>query len=320
MSGILLWPVLNDSPTILPPSDSIGLPPDVFKKIMALTPAEGIKCPPHTIHQLWEDAESKKLLKSLEFITYLGAALDQAIGDELCQHVRLSPLIGSTETGDQMSICPLDRKLWYTHSFVPENGSEMVAVEGTNGLHELILNLRKDASTKQFQSSCWNPAFKGLKRVETKELYTPITDRDGETRWIFTARKDEMTKLNWLAKFHAHDIESRILRHPDLQSVLVGGEGRPVPFIIVEAKQSALNGRSEEQLLDSVYESVVVDTNKTDTAEIRIPRETLILAKTEKPFKRNQKEVVLRREVEKDYAHEIEAAYRKFVERKSSTV
>jgi len=126
--GSILSPVFHDSPCIMYPSDVANLTPDVFKKIMSMNKVDGIKCPPHTIVTLYEDAESKAMLRSMEYVVYLGAPLDRSVGDDLCQYTRLSPMIGSTECGDQVSIRPAARNLWYTHDYVPENGHKMVTM------------------------------------------------------------------------------------------------------------------------------------------------------------------------------------------------
>lgn len=244
---------------------------------------------------------------------FVGAALDQSIGDDLCNHTILTPLIGSTETGDQVSVRPSDRKLWYTHSFVPEIGSKMVRIESADGtpsdLHEAIIERPDDGKENVFQPALWNPAFKDLDRIETKELYRPITDLDGSIRWVFSGRKDDLTKLSWLAKFHATDIETRIQKHPDVTSVVVGGEGRPAPYVVIELKAGVLDCKSAEQVLEDVYASAIAKTNDVDIKEIRIPKETVFLAKKDKPFRRNLKQVVQRKSVEEDYRKEIEQAY-----------
>jgi acyl-coenzyme A synthetase/AMP-(fatty) acid ligase len=307
------FPVFMDSPCVMLPPDTLSPSPALFKKVMSMNKVDGIKCPPPTIHTLYEDPEARAMLKSLSFIMYLGAALSRPIGDDLCQYTRLTPLIGSTETGEQISARPADRKLWYTHDFVAENGNKMVPIDTTGEdlgeLHELVLERSAAEQGSIFQAAFWNPAFDGLDRIETKELYTPIPDSDGRTRWVFTARKDDLTKLSWLAKFHAQDIETRIQKHPDIKAVCVGGEGRPAPYVIVETKEGVLDGKSEEQLLDDLYKTTIVGTNEADITEIRIPKETVFIAKKEKPFRRNLKQVVLRKGVEEDYREEIEQAY-----------
>jgi hypothetical protein len=305
----MILPAFWDTTCIMLPPDVVGLPPDVFKKVVKMNRVDGITSPPHSIHGLYADPESRALLKSLKFILYLGAALDRTIGDDLCQHVRLTPLIGSTETGDQLSLRPADRKLWYTHDYVPQNRHRFVVSDVADDLYELVLDRPKHMKASIFQPAFWNPAFDGIECIETKEMYKPIKDLDGRTRWIFASRKDDLTKLDWLAKFHAQDVEGRIQQHPDIQSVIVGGEGRPTPYVIVEAKEGTLDGKSEEQLLDEVYTSVIKGSNEASIKEIKIPKETIIMAKPDKPLKRNFKQVVLRKEVEKDYLDEIEDAY-----------
>lgn len=310
LHAMILSPVFLDSSCVMMPRDEVSLTPTLFKKIMSLNRIEGIRCPPFTINGLYADLETQQMLKSLDFIVYTGAPLDRAIGDDLCQHTRLSPLIGSTENGDQIGLRPADRKLWYTHDFVPENGHRMVPLDaGSDDLHELILENVGDGRINPFQSAFWNTGHRFLERIETKELYRPVKDSDGRTRWAFSARKDDLTKLSWLAKFHAQDIERRILQHPDVQNVLVGGEARPAPYVIVQAKEGVLNGKSEGQLLDELYNGVVAATNKTDMDEIRIPRETVMIAKKEKPLKVSLKQLVQRKAVEQDYSEEIEQAY-----------
>lgn len=307
-------PAFGNSPCIMLPPDAVGLSPQLFKEILQFNKIDGLKCPPHTVVTLYEDPESRELMKSLEYILFLGAPLDRAIGDDLARHIRLTPLIGSTETGDQMSFRPANRDLWYTHDFVPEIGSKMVPVDVGTGEHsniyEKVIEFDPSSKTAWFQPAFWNPAHKNMTRIETNEIYTPITDSDGRMRWIFTSRKDDLTKLNWLAKFHAQDMEKQIQSHPEVKSVLVGGEGRPTPYVIVELRKAMSSSEEEKALLDDIYTSAVTSTNKADVDEIRIPRQTLIAASSNKPFKRNVKLVVLRKDVEQDYLQEIEAAYK----------
>lgn len=241
--------------------------------------------------------------------------LDHALGDALCAYTRLTPLLGSTEHGEFRSIRPVDRKLWYTHDFVPETSHKLIRVESDNDssskVYELVLERPPNVEEHIFQATFYNPAFSGLDRIETSDLFTPspIKDSDGQTRWIYAGRKDDLLKLNWLAKFHAQHIEQRIQQHPDVEAVCVGGQGRSAPWVIVEAKQHALADTDEVQWLDSLYKSVVADANEAGIDEVRIPRETVLVAKKAKPLTRNLKQVVQRRQVEKAYEEEIEHAY-----------
>jgi hypothetical protein len=274
---------------------------------------DGIMDPPHTIVELYKDPETQALLKSLKFLVYLGAALDRKVGDDLCEYTKLTCVIGSTETGSQIDTQPIDRKLWHTHDYVPEYGSRMELVphsgiegDGSDDLYELVLERSPEKERGYFQGAFWNPMWKDETRIETKEMYSPVKDSDGSIRWQFSARKDDLTKLNWLAKFHAAEIETRIKQHPDVSNVFVGGEGRPTPFVIIEPRGGV---KDEKTLLDLLYYGVVAQVSKDGIEEIRIPKETVMWTKKEKPFRLSLKQTVLRRYVEADYEAEIEEAY-----------
>ncbi|KAF2263763.1 acetyl-CoA synthetase-like protein [Lojkania enalia] len=315
MAAYLLLPVFMDTSCIVTPSDISGLPPAVFKKLVEMNIAEGILCPPHTITQLYNDPETQPLLKSRKFIIYIGAGLEKTVGDDLATHTKVSSIIGSTENGPQISVQSLDRRLWHTHSYVPESGGRMVqisgpgvAVDSPDDLYELVLDRPKEGANL-YQSAWWNPMWDGIDMIETKELYRPVKDSDGKTRWAMAGRKDDLTKLSWLAKFHATDVEMRIKRHSDVHHVFVGGEGQPTPYVLVEPKDGVLSKKSADALLDEIYTNVVVQMNKAGVEEIRIPKETVLIAKEHKPFKMSNKQTLIRKEIEKDYAEEIKEAY-----------
>jgi long-subunit acyl-CoA synthetase (AMP-forming) len=180
---------------------------------------------------------------------------------------------------------------------------------GTDDLYELVLDRAEDGEPTIYQSAFWNPAYRGVNTIETKELYAPIKDEDGQTHWVFKTRKDDLTKLSWLAKFHAQDIEERVKRHPDVYEVFVGGEARPAPYIIVEPRQGVLQSKSAAALLNELYDGVVTQSNKADVQEITIPKETVFIANSNKPFQRTAKHTLKRKAIERDYAEEIEEAY-----------
>lgn len=268
---------------------------------------------------------------------YAGASFDQAIGDELSTHTRLTPLIGSTEGGLRFYTIALDKKLWNTfdytqgapHRWVKREGyysdpasssSSSSPEEQEEPLYELVFDRPADGKPSFFNGTFWNLRwYRDADSVATRELYAPVADLDGATRWVFRARADDLTKLSFLAKFNATHIEARVLRSPAVRRVLVGGEGRPAPYVLIEPREGALEaaaagGGSAETLLDDIYEEAVAVANDEDIGEIRIPRETVFLAKEDKPLRINLKALVLRREVERDYKEEIDELYRNYEE------
>jgi acyl-coenzyme A synthetase/AMP-(fatty) acid ligase len=69
------FPIYADTICVIPPADHTVFSPDVFKKLLRSNTIDGIMCPPHTINQLYTEVETQQLLKELQFIVYVGAAL-----------------------------------------------------------------------------------------------------------------------------------------------------------------------------------------------------------------------------------------------------
>lgn len=321
-SGLILtntYGVFCGTVNVLPPADVFGMPPEVFEKVLRFNQVDGLIATPFNVVELFNESRTRESLKALEFVTYLGAALDRAVGDALCEHTRLGSVIGATDSGGRFSLEPRDRKLWYTYEFIPEAYVRPVLVEdsgleGESDVYQMVIDRPLGGGPSITQCAFWNTRMFGsdVEYVDTKELWKPVKDIDSSTRWEFVARTDDWVKLIWLAKFNAHEIEDRVIKYPGLKHVIVGGTGRAAPYMIIEAKDALLeSGKTSEDLLDEIYQKMILDVNKADAKAISIPRETVLLAKKEKPFKVSLKQVVLRREVEKDYQEEIEDAYKR---------
>lgn len=320
-AGIAMWvmfPAYNGTVIVIPPPEVTGLSPALFRAISARNPfIQGLGIPPQPLAALWADAAARELIKALRYVSFAGASLDQVVGDAIAQSTRLVPLIASIDGGMRFSILPLDRRLWNSLLYVPEAPHRFVRREGSavagggeEDLYELVFDRPDDGKPSLFQGAFWNEKVAaGKDSLPQSELYAPVKDSDGSTRWVMRARTDDLTKLSFLAKFHAADIEERIRRHPAVEHVVVGGEGRPVPYVLIEVNAEALKEKPEAQLLDEIYNEVVAPGNAKNTEEIRIPRETVVMGSRDKPFRVSLKQVVMRREIENEYGEEIEKLY-----------
>lgn len=315
----VIFPSFYHTVLVIPPADVTPMTPAIFAKILAANPTiQGMHTSPQFIIELWNDtATTRPLLKRMEYVLYGGASLDKAVGDELAMHTRLAPVIAATDAGLRISILPHDRKLWNSVLYVPEGPHRFVKREGSGvvtgeDLYELVFEREKDGTPSYYHGAFWYAPARGLKEFETRELYAPVEDSNGERRWVLTARADDLLKLSWLAKFHAGDIESAIQKDQRVGQVLVGGQGREVPFVLIEPKEGVVGEDGGEAFLDELYATTIAGERSHLTEEVRIPRETVGLAKKEKPFQLNMKQGVIRREVEKDYKDEIEALYEEY--------
>lgn len=314
-----MFGVFDKSVCVLPAADLTGLPPHVFEGMCRQNRIEGLVAPPFSIVELYNDTSTQQVLMSLEFITYLGAVLDRKVGDVLCEHTRLNSVIGSTERGACFSLNPADRKLWYTYDFVPESHSRLVRIEGAgeaeNGpdgsdVFKLFVDRPPNGEPSLTQNTFWNVKMFGSDQtIDTKELYKPVKDSDGRTRWEFVSRTDDFMKLASLTRFKGQYFENRIRQYPGVEHVLLGGNGRDAVYAIIQVKDESLQSKTGAAILDDIYEKMIPDLNQEGTREVGILREMMILAKKDKPFPVNWKHEIIRRQVEADYEEEVECAY-----------
>lgn len=291
---------------------TVMLPPDIdmtapidrqgIMNVFKHTNADSIITPPSLIEDFYTDLVAFNFLKSLRYVCWLGAGLDRRVGDALTHHTNLFPVIGSTERGAQPSFESDDRKMWNTYDFAPEMGGRFEKV--SDSVYELYID--RTPEHEVFQSYFYT--FPNLDSINTAELYSQVADKFGAKRWIFQGRRDDLVKLSWLAKFHASHIENDIGKDPRVASVIVGGEGRDVPYVIIELKDHR-TVNSPDKLIDELYATVVRDVNLKDNDEIRIPREMIMLSDPSLPFKRTMKMTIMRSEIERDYKAQIDKLY-----------
>ncbi|RDW63544.1 hypothetical protein BP6252_11089 [Coleophoma cylindrospora] len=306
--AMTVTPLFLDCCTVLLPADMTH-PLDLSKtmKIITENKVTLVFTPPHLIEELYQLPEGLSLLKSLDSLCYAGAALDKTTGDNLCEFTNVRPFLGSTEAGPSPSLNPVDPRNWNSFDFVPEIGPRFEKV--TDELYELHFDRDPPNQYNIFQGAFHT--FPDRNTHATSELYTPVIDADGKTRWVLTCRKDDLTKLSWLAKFHAADIEKTITKHPAVQAVFVGGNGREVPFVIIQpvGELEKLTVEEQRKMVDEIYDSVVGQAIEDDIVEVKIPRQTVMLADPTRPFQRTLKMTLKRAEIEQDYKRDIDEMY-----------
>lgn len=301
----LAAPVFIGLTTVMLPPDMTGpFDAQLVMQICQITGATSIITPPSLIEDFCTDEGTLSFLKDLDYIAYVGAGLNHAVGDELAKYTHLFPVMGSTERGACLSFESDETSMWKSFDFVPEMGCRFEPAE--DDMYELHVD-----RTPQYQLfQCCFYSFPHLDSINTAELYSPVTSKSGSRQWISRGRRDDLVKLSWLAKFHATHIEDSIAMQADVGAVFVGGEGRDVPYIIIEPKNHGYIGDAEI-FIDRIYKLAVEGVNKKDNDEIQIPRETVMLSDPALPFKRTTKMTLMRKEVEKDYEHHIEELYRR---------
>lgn len=296
---------------LIPPDMAFPLDRQSVIRICQHTGAKSIVTPPSLIEDFYNDKSAFEFLKSLDYVCWLGAGLNRAIGDELAKHTHLFPVIGSTERGAQLSFEPDDMNMWNSFDFIPESGPRFELL--SDDLYELHVDRTPESDL--FQGGFY--VFPDLDSIPTSEIYSPVVDIYGSTRWVFRGRKGDLVKLSWLAKFHATHIEDTINKHSQVNSVIMGGEGRDVPYIIIEPKDHKAIS-DPEKFIDDIYEEVIRPINEKGHKEIEIPRDTVMLSDPSLLFQRTLKMTIMRKKVEDSYEQHIDTMYQRWQTRRTN--
>lgn len=161
------------------------------------------------------------LVKNIDVLLYGGGDVSQATGDKISERLKISMIIGSTESGAYPAIFP--RKEWlvkdwkYFH-FNPNCGLEFRP--HSEDRYEAVIIRHTDPEKAQPIFS----VFPGLKEWATHDLYRPhasIPDL-----WAYSGRSDDILVLLTGEKTNPTTMEQHISHHPEVLAALVVGTYR----------------------------------------------------------------------------------------------
>lgn len=93
--------------------------------------------------------------------------------------------------------------------------------------------------------------------------------------------------------------------------MFIGGEARPVPFILVQLREQKERSLDEQvQIINTIFDHVISKRNAKDADEIRIPKEMVRVTDPQRPFPSTLKGTISRKAVEDLYRDDIESMYR----------
>jgi hypothetical protein len=285
-----IWPPVYKDPLI---------PASVVVEILERTRPDGAFYVPSMVRDLCQHPRALELLKQHKFVTYAGAAMEEWVGNLLCEELELIPIIGSTETSCWPMLALDDPREWRYYRFDPRMGGRLEPVGDGSNLHELVMH--RDPAHYRFQGAFM--MYPDLDVYRTNDLYEPHPTNPDLA--LYKGRRDDLFKLAWLTKVRASDLESALAANSQVADAMVGGEGRPTPFVIVQPNRKV--GEADVEL-DEMW-SIVKGLNGTLSAEVHIPRENIIVTDPSRPLKKLGKGTLDRRNILSDYREEIEALY-----------
>jgi acyl-coenzyme A synthetase/AMP-(fatty) acid ligase len=256
---------------------------------------------PDVLQELVKNPTYVDNMKKIRLVAFGGAPLAKEAGDLLAKFTTVLSIIGSTEGGPYGANLLPDPQDWEWFQFdLVSTGLHFIHFH--DDLYESVFKrIKHDNGANQpiFQ------AFPELDEYPTKDLWR--AHKTKKDYWTHSGRVDDFVKLSSLTKFSANHIEKVLLRNNRVKGAVMGGDARPVPYLLVELA----DGEKEVEALDDLW-VLIQEINATISTDIRLEKEMIFFTSPEKPMVRvNNKNTCQRRGTNELYANEVEGLYRR---------
>ncbi|KAF2258864.1 acetyl-CoA synthetase-like protein [Lojkania enalia] len=276
--------------------------PLVVADTLRYSGAEGFVSLPFLLRAMVQQSQTLELLKDLEYIQWIGAALDTETGNMLSQHVKLCPAMGTTECGPYFLSTVDGPQDWAYYAFQSGQGIEFV--ERTGNLYELVFKKRLDAVWQQVFI-----VYPNIDEYETKDLFRKHPGKEG--LWAYVGRSDDVVVLSNSANINAAAVEEKIMKHPNIQMALVGGSGLQQSFAIIELNPAASEEFKEKgpaAALDAVWPAVE-EANHGLSDYTRLRKKFVIVTSSERGLVKSAKGSVMRGPSLKVFEKDVEGLF-----------
>jgi acyl-coenzyme A synthetase/AMP-(fatty) acid ligase len=288
-------------PVLLPTTAPQPITAEYIDKVHTSVHADGGTYIPAVLRELSRNQTYLDHMKHMTWVGFGGAPLDRETGNIFASFLRVQPLMGSTEVGGY-GVLVSEPDEWMYYNFDPETGFRFLPYQ--DDLYESVIV--KHTEPGKVGTQIIFHVFPELDVYHTKDVWREHPTKKG--LWLMSGRTDDFVKLSSLTKFNATHIENILLKNPLVKAVVMGGEGRKIPFLLVELADERMD---EKEGLDALWPAIE-ETNQEISWEIRLNKEMVIFAKPGKPLQRVMgKGTTNRRATTADYAEEIEGLYRR---------
>lgn len=314
MKHALLNPLLRNTTVVLgPPTPHGPNTPQTALLVLHHARPHAATFPPALLADLVQQhrARALPLLARLRSVSAAGAPVAPAAGAALAALGTFDPAIGCTESMHWLTLRPANPADWPYVAFHAAMGARMDAAHrgrddghDDETLHELVFD-------RTPSSEAWTVFFDragpGVREFRTKDLWARHPTDPG--LWRYRGRTDDLVVLTGEVKMYAGRVEERLCGADGVRAALVGGEGRVVPFVLVEAAETPSSDAERGALLERLWPAVERE-NRNMVEQTRLRKQLAFVAPRDKPFARLGKGAVARRETFKLFEEEIEIMYR----------
>ncbi|KAI4126720.1 MAG: hypothetical protein LQ341_006851 [Variospora aurantia] len=280
---------------------------DLVSQILTHTRLDGMIVPPSLLQNLCQNAEALTKVKGLKYVQFVGAPLNEEVGDLIAKDVHLLSAIGNTEGGAWFTRVRNDGA-WNYHHFIKGMGIEFEPRDGN--LYELVFRRREEYQRWQLIFM----AYPDLDVFRTNDLFMKHPTDDG--LWAYVGRADDIVTLSQGIDMYAPKLEKIIESHPRVRCAWVGGKGRKHPFLVVEVtgeipkSPATSHGPSpgKQDWIDEIWPAVE-EANKSCVENFQFSKGLTAVASVDKPLPRTLKGTVARPKAALLYQEEVDRLY-----------
>ena len=300
----LIYAVFNKITFVLPLT---GVLPTAAGLVTALrhTTADLICVPPTILEELYHNRSMlNEVCSKARYLIYAGGALPKHIGDELSARTKILSIYGASELGESPLMVPAQQwpsSAWKYLHFHNCFGAEFRP--HSENLYELVM--KRGLTVVRYQPPFC--LFPDLQEFSTRDLFSPHpTEPD---LWAYEGRSDDLIVFLTGLKTNPLAFEHMVGKHPEVQTVLMAGNKRLQPALIIEpVDSSALSMIERAQLIERLW-PLVQEANTGSPAHAKVLKTHIMIALPEKPFKRAGKGTVQRASTLEMYSQELDTLY-----------
>ncbi|KAL9476143.1 hypothetical protein ACSS6W_005984 [Trichoderma asperelloides] len=303
--GTIMMLALNDRVPC-----SLGVPEkplnaELVKQCLSHAGVDGAILPPSVIEDVSSTEDGLKALANLNFLSFGGGNLSGPVGDKLVDNgAYIVNFYGSSETFPLALQEQTNPRLWKYIVFNPElMGAEMIptAWDGVYGF-----KIRRSKPDTGLQAVFNN--FPDKQEFLTGDLFQAHESLPNNFKYY--GRGDDVIVFSNGEKLNPVTIEDMVVAHPALRHVLVVGQQKFQPAIILDPKSPLKSDAEAEALINDVW-PLIEQANKQTVAHGRIVRQLVAISDPNMPFLIAGKGTVQRTQTVRLYEDYIEGIYLK---------
>lgn len=248
------------------------------------------------------------LSRNVNTLFWAGGDVSHVAGDTISSTMKLFTTCGSTEMGMWPTLRPSERWPSEHWKFMRIHPAANVQFRHhTADLYEayIVRNAQPEDEQPVFK------LFTDLQEFNTGDLFFP--EPSDPQLWQYRGRTDDMQVFSNGGKYHPTVVESRIEQHPDVQTALLVGTGRPKAALLLEMKRTATPNDmpgGQKEVIEHIWPTIR-DANQICRTYAKMTKDHILFTSPLKPMVRSAKGTVQRSKTVERYKLELDELYNK---------